>query len=506
MTKMRSFSLRQRVAILLRVRTASSLRLPTVALGATLAVSLGCGIPAASPDPAPRPMPTRFAPAGDKESLGDSASSASIPWREYFADSTLVSLIDSAVSNNAELLSTLAEVEVARQEIRGIEGRSLPHVGAGLSVGLEKTPRFTSQGAGDASTDITPGKRVPDVLPDLNVGFVASWEADVRGKIRSQKGAALARYLATVEGNRYVMTGLVAEVANTYYELIALDQKLSIIREAIALQERELAVVRSQKDAAVVTELAVKQFEALVLNARGMEYEVRQDIREAESRMNLLLGRYPQPVPRAPAVAGAAVSVPSRALAKGAPSMLLRNRPDIRGAELQLAASRLDVKAARAEFYPEVNLSGALGLRAFQPRYWFQTPESMAYSVASDILAPIFNRTTLKAEVAIANENQKKALYAYRQTVLQGFTEVSTLASSLENLDSVYALKARRVEALDQSTAIAGDLFNAARANYLEVLTAQRDAIDAKLELVETRLREEMAVTNLYRVLGGGWR
>lgn len=452
-------------------------------------------------------MPAAFAPGANSNALGDSSSSASIPWRQYFADSTLVSLIDSAVSNNAELLSTLAEVEIARQEIRSIAGRQLPQVAAGLSVGVEKTPRFTSQGAGDASTDITPGKRVPDVLPDLNVGFVASWEADIRGKIRSQKGAALARYLATVEGNRYVMTGLVADVANTYYELIALDQKLSIIREAITLQERELEVVRAQKDAAVVNELAVKQFEALVLNARGMEYEVRQEIREAESRMNLLLGRYPQPVVRAPAPAGLTpAAAPTRALAQGAPSLLLRNRPDIRGAELQLAATHLDVKAARAEFYPEVNLSGAFGLRAFQPRYWFQTPESMAYSLASDILAPIFNRKALKAEVAIANANQKKALYAYRQTVLEGFTEVSTLASSLENLDSLYALKARRVEALDQSTVIAGDLFNAARANYLEVLTAQRDAIDAKLELVETRLREQVAVTNLYRALGGGWR
>ena len=464
----------------------------------------GCHVAGITPEPAPQPLPASFAP-GAERTAGDTSSTADIGWRRFFGDTTLVALIDTAVHHNAELLSTLAEVEAARYEVRSIEGHLLPQVAAAASLAVEKTPRYTSQGAGDASADITPGKRVPEVLPDITLGFVASWEADVRGRIRSQRGAALARYLASVEGNRYVMTALIAEVANTYHELVALDAKLAIIRQAITLQERELEVVRAQKEAAAVSELAVQQFEALLLNARGMEYEVRQQQREAENRMNLLLGRYPQPVPRSAALANAAPA-PAQAIDQGVPSQLLRNRPDIRQAELQLAAARLDVKAARAELFPELNLGGGLGLRAFKPRYLFTTPESMAFSLAGDLLAPIINRKALKAELGKASANQKRAMYAYRQAILDGFTEVSTLASAIDNLDSLYTVKARRAEALDRSIGIASDLFNAARANYLEVLTAQRDAIDAKLELVETQLRREVAATNLYRALGGGWK
>lgn len=466
-----------------------------------------CHAPAIAPDPAPRPMPASFAFAGDSvhgpAAISDSSTIADIGWRKYFADSTLIALIDTAVHNNAEMLSTLAEVEVARNELLAARGRLLPQVAGVAGLGVDKAARYTSNGAGDASTDITPGKRVPEVLPDLSLGFVASWEADIRGKLRSRKGAAIARYLASVEGNRYVMTGLVAEVANTYYELSALDAKLAIIRQAITLQERELEVVRAQKDAAVVTELAVRQFEALLFDARAMEVEVRQQLREAESRMNLLLGRYPQPVPRAPAVAGTART---RSLDQGLPSQLLRNRPDIRAAELQLAAARLDVRAARAELFPEVNLTGALGVRAFKPSFLFTYPESMAWTLAGDLFVPLFNRKALKAEIGIASANQKKALYAYRQTMLDGYTEVATLVSAIDNLDSLTAFKAQRAESLDRSIGIASELFNAARANYLEVLTAQRDAIDAKLELVEAQLRSQVAATNLYRALGGGWR
>lgn len=470
----------------------------------TLAMVLvvACHGPAISPDPAPRSLPSTFALGADSARITDTTTIADIGWRTYFGDSTLNALIDTAVHNNAEMLSTLAEIEIARNEVLSARGRLLPQAAGAASLGVDKTPRYTAEGAGNASTDITDGKRVPDPLTDMSLGFVASWEVDIRGKLRSQKGAAMARYLASVEGHRYVMTGLVAEVANTYHELNALDAKLAIIRQAITLQERELEVVRTQKDAAVVTELAVRQFEALLLDARAMEYDVRQQIREAESRMNVLLGRYPQPVPRVST--RSATRTP--ALNQGLPSQLLRNRPDIRGAELQLAAARLDVKVARAELYPEVNVAGGLGLRAFKPSFLFKTPESIAFSLVGDMLVPIFNRKSLLAEVGKASASQKKALYAYRQTVLEGFTEVSTLVSAIDNLDSLYAFKSQRAETLDRSIGISSDLFNAARANYLEVLTAQRDALDAKLELVETRLREEVTATNLYRALGGGWK
>jgi NodT family efflux transporter outer membrane factor (OMF) lipoprotein len=424
-------------------------------------------------------------------------------WRQFFADTTLLGLIDTAVHNNPEMLATLQEVEISRAEVRGIRGQLFPRVAIGAGAGVDKAARFTAEGAGNASTDITEGKRVPDPIGDLSLGFTAAWEADIRGKIRSQKGAALSRYLGSIEGSRYVMTGLVAEVANTYYELTALDAKLSIVRQAIDLQRNELDVVRAQREAAGVSELAVQQFQALLLNAQALELELEQQIRETENRLNQLLGRYPQPIARPTALPN---GLGARALAQGLPSQLLRNRPDIRAAELEVTASRFDLKAARAEFLPEVNLTAGLGVRAFTAKYLFQTPESMAYGLAGDLMAPLINRAGLKAEFARASASQQRALLNYRRTILDGVTEVSTLVSALDTYERGLQVKTQQAAALDRAVEVAGDLFTAARANYLEVLTAQREAIDVKLELVEAQLRQRVTLTQLYRALGGGWK
>jgi NodT family efflux transporter outer membrane factor (OMF) lipoprotein len=466
---------------------------------ALLGVLTGCVVPALPKDPAPQPVPTRFdaAPVGR-----DTTTAAQVPWRAFFADSLLRTLIDTALQHNPEALATLQEIEIAQAELRGVRGRLAPRVSIGAGAGLDKAGRYTAEGAGNDATDMTPGRRVPDPLGDLTIGAQASWEVDVRGRIRNQRGAALARVLGSVEGRRYVQTALVAEVANTYYELLALDAKLAIIRQAIDLQRNELAVVRAQREAAAVTELAVTQFEALLLNAQGLEYEVQQEIRDAENRMNRLLGRFPQPVPR-----GTLGSLaPATALAVGLPSQLLRQRPDIRQAEATLAATRFDVRTARAEFLPEVNLGATFGVRAFTGAYLFTLPESMIYSIVGDLAMPLFNRTALQAEFRRASAIQQQAVLAYRQRVLEGVSEVSTLSSAITNLEQAYQFKSRQSAALDRSVGIARDLFAAARANYLEVLTAQREAIDVRLELVETRLRQQVAVTSLYRALGGGWQ
>lgn len=471
--------------------------------GLSLLAVTGCVAPAMPGKPGQPPVPASFAASAGSVRAADTTSVADVGWRQFFEDSTLVALIDTAVRNNPELLTTLQEVEMARNEVQFVRGRLAPQVAAGVSLGLDKSARYTSEGAGNAATDITDGTRVPEPLPNISLGFTASWEVDIRGKIRSQKGAALARYLATVEGSRYVMTGLVAEVANTYYELTALDAKLLIIRQAIILQRNELEVVRAQREAAAVSELAVQQFLALLLKAQGLEYDLRQQIRETENRMNLLLGRYPQSVMRPAALP---MAKGRRTLDQGLPSQLLRNRPDIRLAEFELAAARFDLQSARAEFFPEVNLAAGAGVRAFTARYLLRTPESLAYSLAGDVMAPLLNRRSIKAEFGRATAAQQKALINYRSAILGGVTEVSTLASSIGNLDSVYVFKLQQADALDRSVSIASDLFNAARANYLEVLSAQREAIDVKLELVETRLRQRVALSNLYRALGGGWK
>lgn len=469
--------------------------LPLLAAGA-------CVAPTSGKPPAPVPVPASFVAADSAPRGGDTTTAAELPWQSFFDDARLHALIDTALQNNPELLATLQEVEMSRNEYRGIRGRLFPRVSAGTGAGIDKAGRYTAEGAGNEVTDITEGRRVPDPLGDLTVGFQAAWEVDVRGKIRNQKGAALARYLGSTEGSRYVRTALIAEVANSYYELTALDAKLAIIRQAITLQRNELEVVRTQRQAAAVTELAVKQFEALLLNAQGLEYEVLQQIRETENRLNRLLGRFPQPIERAPL----ATTENLRKLDVGLPSQLLRNRPDIRQAEAEVTAARFDLKAARAEFFPEFNLAGGFGLRAFSTKYLLTTPESMIFSLAGELSAPLLNRSGIRAEFGRASAYQQKALLEYRRAIIGGVSEVSTLVSAIGNLEQQYGFKSQQATALERSIEVARDLFASARANYLEVLTAQREAVDVKLELVETRLRQQIAITDLYRALGGGWK
>ncbi|TCD12049.1 TolC family protein [Pedobacter frigidisoli] len=440
-------------------------------------------------------------PAGFNNSQ-DSTNTAKVQWRQFFTDPNLVSLIDTALKNNQELNVTLQEIEIAKNEIKARKGELLPTVGYRVGAGLEKVGRYTSSGAGDASTDITPGKEVPDVLPDYAFGLQANWEADIWHKLRNSKKAAVSRYLSTVEGKNFVVTNLVAEVANSYYELLALDNQLAIVKQNIALQSNALELMRIQKQATRVTELAVRKFEAEVLNSKSLEFDIQQNITESENKINFLLGRYPQTILRDK---GSFTDLVPPTVQVGLPSQLLANRPDIKQAELDLAAAKLDVNVAKAQFYPSLGISATIGYQAFNPSYLLRTPESLAYSLAGDLAGPLINRNAIKAEYLTANSKQLQAVFNYEKTILNGYIEVANQLSNITNLQKSYDLKSKQVVALTQSIDISNDLFKAARADYFEVLMTQRDALQSKLELIETKKQQLNAVVNIYHALGGGW-
>jgi len=456
----------------------------------------GCKTPALAPNPAQKPLPSAYVNAQD------TLNTATIQWRNFFTDKYLVSLIDTALKNNQDLLITLQEIEVARNDIQVKQGQLSPTVIGRGGLGVDKVGRYTSQGAGDASTEITPGKTVPEVLPNYGFGANANWEVDIWKKLHNSKKAAVTRYLATTEGKNFLVTNLVAEIANSYYELLALDNQLDIVRQTIVLQQNALEIVKIQKQAAKVTELAVKKFEAEVLNSQSLEFDFIQKIKVRENEINFLLGRYPQPIARD--TSGVLNLVPHQ-VQTGIPSQLLKNRPDIKQAELELSAAQLDIKVARAEFYPSFNISASLGFNAFNPSYLVTLPESLIFSLAGDLAGPLINKKAIKAEYYNANARQIQALYNYDKTILNAYIEVSTELSNLNNLEQAYNLKTKEVDALITSIDISNDLFKSARADYLEILLTQRDALESKLELIETKLHQFNSVTNIYRALGGGW-
>lgn len=454
---------------------------------------------------APSVLPTKstITPPESYSSSIDTMNIAKISWKNFFKDKYLQDLIDAAIQNNQELKITLQEIEIAKNDIRLKKGALLPMVGLRAGAGIEKVGRYTSQGAGDATTEIMPGKEFPDPLADFTVGAYANWEVDIWKKLRNSKKAAVERYLATVEGKNFVLTNLISEVADAYYELLSLDSQLKIVRENVQLQKEAFEIVKVQKEAARATELAVQKFQAEVLSSQEKEFEILQRIKETENRINFLLGRYPQEITRDKSEFS---SVTSPFLNAGIPSQLLENRPDVKQAELELAAAKLDVKAARAEFYPSLDISAGYGINAFNTKYLFTFPESLLYSLVGDLTAPLINRNAIKAEFKSANARQLQALYNYERSLLNAYLEVATQLSKIDNLEKSYSMKSQEVAALKKSIEVSNDLFRSARVDYFEVLMTQRDALESTLELIETKKEQLNAVVHVYRDLGGGWR
>ncbi len=432
----------------------------------------------------------------------DSTSSAKIKWRAYFTDSNLLALIDTALFNNQELNINVQEIQQASNEILARKGAYSPFVTLGGGAGIEKLSRYTSRGASDALTDIKPGKPTPEILPNTYVGAFASWEVDIWYKLRNARKSAVATYLSSIEGRNFIATNLVAEVASSYYELMGYDNQLTIIQQNLGILNNALNIIRQEKEAAKVTELAVRRFEAEVLKTQNLQYGIQQRIVETENHLNFLMGRFPQPIKRSSP--GFNVLVPVKVYA-GVPTQLLENRPDIRQAELQLQAAKLDVQVAKANFYPSLNLSASLGIMAFNPLYLVSTPQSLFSSLVGDLVGPVINKNAITATYRSANARQIQAIYRYERTVLNAYIEVANQLSSINNLEKSYNTKNSQVQALTQSTNISLRLFTSARADYMEVLLTQRDVLEARMELIETRMRQMNAVVDTYRALGGGW-
>ncbi len=426
---------------------------------------------------------------------------AKISWKDYFQDPNLTALIDTALQNNQEMSILEQEIAISQNEIRARRGEYLPSVTLNAGAGADRVGRFTRFGALEESTEIEPGKAFPKVFSDFVVGFNASWELDVWKRLRNAKKAAVARYMASKEGKNFFTTQLVAEIASSYYELLALDNLLEIVKQNIDIQKNALEVVKQEKNSAKVSQLAVNRFEAQLLNTTNLQYEIKQKITETENRLHLLTGGFPKGIPRSIA---SFHSIGVDSLRVGVPSQLLRHRPDIRQAEWDLQAAKLDIASARAAFNPAFRLNGFAGVQAFQPHLLFN-PESLIFSLMGDMIAPLVNRNALQANYYSAHHRQAQIIYRYQQRVLAAYLEVQTQWAAVKNYSQSYQTKSKEAEILSQSVDISGELFKYARADYMEVLLTQREALNVKMELTEIKLRQLLAKVNIYRALGGGW-
>jgi NodT family efflux transporter outer membrane factor (OMF) lipoprotein len=424
-------------------------------------------------------------------------SSATVDWHSFFADPNLVALVDEALANNQELNIAIQEILITNNEDMARRGDIQPSVGFGATAGIERVGEHTSQGQSDELTGL------PADLQYYSLGLYASWEVDIWRRLRNLRDAAINRYLASVEGRNFMVTRVVAEIAMTYYELMALDQQLEVIQTTIELQQQSVDVAHIQFTAAEVTAVAVSRLEAEVRRYEAQEFEIRQRIVETENRLNFLVGRFPQPIARD---SGTFLEREPPSVNAGLPGQLLENRPDIRQAELELEATRYDVRAARARFFPALSLEAGAGYASTSIRSLFATPASLLYSIVGNLAAPLLNRRGITAAYFTADATQMRAVLVYEKAILSGYIEVVNRMNLIENLNQSFELREQQVDQLHRAIELSTQLFNAARADYLEVLTARRDALEAQIDLIETKQRQLSAAIQLYQALGGGWR
>ncbi len=461
-----------------------------------------CSTPKIGSEPLKTKVPDTFQPNSN-----DTAKIHMVKWRTILIDSSLTTHIETALNNNFDLRSALQRVQILKAGLYHAKAIQMPDLSLNLASGVRKFGEYTMDGVGNYDTRFSPNlssnQQIPNPLPDYYAGFQTSWEIDFWGKLKNKKKAAADRFMASQYGKDFIVTNLIKEVALAYFELVALDNESSMLQENIALQESALELVKAKKSVGMANELGVELMKTQLINSQVILAEVNQRIIETESQLNFICGAYPSRVKRSTSYFSEHVQ---HFMTIGVPSDLMRNRPDIRQSEHELKASNADLKSAQAAFFPSININSAMGLQSFNSALLLETPASLAYNLIGGLTAPIFNRRKLKAELMASKAEQNQAYNNYEKTVVNAFREVYNAVNKINNTQKMYELKKEEVEILKKSIVTATELFAVGRANYLEVITAQKNALQAQIELINCYRNYNYSFIELYISIGGGWQ
>jgi len=437
-------------------------------------------------------LPAQFnsAPATD-------SSVANAAWRQFFPDPALQQLIAEGLANNFDLQIALKRIESASAYVKQAKAAFLPSVTANATANTSIPSKNSLNGLSLNNFLKT------NHIEDFNLGVGISWEIDVWGKIRRQKEAALASYLQTFEAAKAVQTGLIANIANNYFNLLMLDAQLSIARSNVALSDTIVQMIRMQKTAGEVTELAVQQAVAQKQAAELLIPQLEQASSIQENAIRILIGQMPGTVARN----GSLEAYPIwDNLETGVPAKVIGNRPDVKATELGLKAANAQVGVAQGSMYPALSLTANGGLNAYEIGKWFAIPNSLFGTVAGNIAQPIFQQRRLKTQLEVAKVDRDQAVILFRQSVTNAVREVSNALVQLDKLHTQQDIAATRLQTTQQAVNNARLLFRSGLANYLEVISAQGNSLQAELTQVDIRRQRLTAMVDLYRSLGGGYQ
>jgi HAE1 family hydrophobic/amphiphilic exporter-1 len=441
--------------------------------------------------------------------LKDTISIATLPWKEVFTDSQLISLIDSAMLYNMDVRKAIHRIEMAQANFRFRKSALYPSLDAAVEGGLRKYGHYTESGIGNYdsnfSENLTDDEKLPEpFVPDYFVGVRSSWELDLWGKLRNRREAAFLQLMSESELKRLIETELISSIASAYYELISLDEKVKVYGENIKLHERALEIIEAQKEAGRADELAVQQFKSLLSESKANRAHAEQEILAYEHQINTLLGRVYQPIARSSNVIGSEMLFQD--LSVGNLDDLLNNRLDIRKAGMDMKADYHELESSRLAFLPTVAISPHLGLQSFSLVKLFSLDKSVTYGLFGGITMPIFRQRELKSEYERMKASYGISFLEYEKTVLNAVNEVSLALTTQDAIENRSVHVKDQVVALESSIGAAEELFIAGRVTYLDIITAQKGLIEAQVTDVEINKEKMLNQVVLYKALGGGWQ
>ncbi|WP_340154563.1 efflux transporter outer membrane subunit [uncultured Winogradskyella sp.] len=420
----------------------------------------------------------------------DSVSIADVSWKNLFTDQYLQQYIEEGLQNNMDVRMAIQQMIAAEAYAKQGKAGYFPTLSAG--------PNYTHQ---EYSENSQFGSIFSGGLDTYDVTVNLSWEADIWGKIRSSKRATQASYLQSVAGHQAVKTQLISSIANTYYNLLALDAQLEITKQTVATRESGVETIKALKDAGQVTQVAVDQNIAQYNSARALQVDIETAIFKTENTLSILLGKSAQDFERA----SLDTQKIDQDLKLGVPATLLSNRPDVMAAEYGLIQSFELTNVANSSFYPSLTLTASGGLQSLQLDDLFNT-SSLFATVVGGLTQPLLNQRKLKTQKEVALANQETALLNFKKTLLVAGNEVSNALFTYEAETRKFEFRKNEVEALRTAEANSEELLKNGYANYLDLLTARQSALSAELNIIDSKLQQLVAVVDLYEALGGGWR
>ncbi len=452
-----------------------------------------------SPGLAVRGQLFRDSTSGDTTSgaiaSGDTAAIATLPYTSLFPDTILQGLIEEGLRENPDLKVAIQRMNESRENFQQSRAALLPDLSANANVSPSK------QSA--AAQDIPPAYigAYPLTTTLYQISLTSTWEADIWGKLKSAKRSALATYLQSDAARRAIQTQLIADIANYYYLLLSYDEQLKITLQTINNRQDDVTTLKALKESGLANGAEVVQSEANRASAELLVPDLKQNIREAENSLCLLLGRTPGEIRRATL----AEQTPFPNLQTGMPSELMKNRPDIQEAEFAFRAAFENINVAKTYFYPQLTITAQGGYSNLTIKDFFLN--SIFYNVVAGLTQPIFNKRLNKTRLRVAQAQQKEAFYSYQKTLLNAGMETSNSLYSYQTALEKQTIRQDQIKNLQKAVDFTKELLRySAATNYTDVLTSEQSLLSAQLNNTGDRLQQLQAVVNLYRALGGGWQ